>query len=93
MSVSLADLVGSGEPRISQARRTSTRTGEVPLADSEANRSSSKTSPKIARMEQIINALGGSAKSVRRISAGLKRASGHFGAFWGVNLSLSCKRC
>lgn len=63
VSVSLADLVGERRTQNQPGTQDEYPNWRVPLADSEGVPVFIEDYPKIARMEQIINALGGSAKS------------------------------
>ena len=63
VSVSLADLVGERRTQNQPGTKDEYPNWRVPLADSEGEPVFIEDFPKIARMEQIINALGGSAKS------------------------------
>ena len=63
VAVSLADLVGERRTQNQPGTKDEYPNWRVPLADSEGVPVFIEDFPKIARMEQIINALGGSAKS------------------------------
>ncbi len=62
VSVSLADLVGERRIQNQPGTKDEYPNWRIPLADSEGSPVFIEDFPKIARMEQIINALGGSAK-------------------------------
>ncbi len=63
VAVSLADLVGERRTQNQPGTKDEYPNWRVPLADSEGAPVFIEDFPKIARMEQIINAVGGSAKS------------------------------
>lgn len=63
VSVSLADLVGERRTQNQPGTKDEYPNWRVPLADSEAVPVFIEDFPKIARMEQIINALGGTASN------------------------------
>lgn len=63
VAVSLADLVGERRTQNQPGTKDEYPNWRIPLADSEGTPVFIEDFPKIARMEQIISALGGSAKS------------------------------